>query len=650
MLRFIIYSVFFLSYLCKLNATPNYIANEQGYVDSQVCASCHVEHSEGFKGVGMSRSFANVDIKWFSADKLAGLPFYHAPSNRYYDIVLRDNKAYFVRYQLDYLQQRVNEIQVQIDYLLGSGNKVVSPLFRTANDEIYMLPINWYTEGRFWEMAPGFESSKHFGLSRQILRECMFCHNAYPFSEMEQDSFVHRDTFPKQLPQGIDCQRCHGPGENHLEAVFGKAKNLSEIRNSIVNPAKLPVRERDSVCFQCHMLPAVNMVGVRRFERGDYSFRPGETLSDYILHVDTVDANVSREQRFEINHHGYRLSNSACFTQSQGELTCISCHNPHHKPAEIDFVQQVDATCLGCHEAPESAVHNNAAEANKSCVNCHMPQRRAQDVIHVVMTDHRIGIYPDSERLTEPYTKLPPDLIGLELHDLQLELGETEGDIYRLVTILKTVVSAQYAKYLKSRLQQANYPHVLPYIILAETQMKLKDYQEALGTINYIRQRFGEISRVEELKAISQVAMQPEGDAEAIFDWLIKQDQGNAELYFNYGLLKYQKKQYQIALVLFEKAGLMRENFANAVIYEAFTLEKLKRLNDAIEKFRHALQIDPLLDQSYVHLIKLYHAEGNKQEAKRYFQLGTLNAIDKSVITSLALDEDKGYLSIDKND
>ncbi|MCP5046702.1 MAG: hypothetical protein GY940_05995 [bacterium] len=32
----------------------------------------------------------------------------------------------------------------------------------------------------------------------------------------------------------------------------------------------------------CHMQPAVALFGIRRFNRGNYSLRPGEPLSDYV--------------------------------------------------------------------------------------------------------------------------------------------------------------------------------------------------------------------------------------------------------------------------------------------------------------------------------------------------------------------------------
>lgn len=619
-------------------------ANSFGYVDALICEGCHVEQATGFKSVGMSQSFRLASPEWLTQEKRDGLPFYHQPSQRYYDFVVRDNALIFSRYQLDGSGIPENKIEIQVDYLLGSGNKVVSPLYRTENDELYVLPVNWYSEGGFWEMAPGYEQKHHYGLSRKVQRECMFCHNAYPFEGMERDTFIHRDIFPQTLPEGIDCQRCHGPGEAHVKALLGGVADIETVRNAIVNPAKLPVQERDSVCFQCHMLPAVGLVGSRRFDRGDYSFRPGQKLSEYLIHMDPIDNNISKEQRFEINHHGYRLTSSACFSQSKGALTCISCHNPHKKTSQNEFIKHVDNICVNCHQNTHQQVEFQVTSTEETCVSCHMPQRRTQDVIHAVMTDHRIGIFKSRDGLSNPLKKKEPDLIGLDILEQELKLDALEGDIYRLVSILRAVPSATYARYLKSRLQQSNYSQLIPYMVLIETQVQLKQFKEASETIKYVKHRFGSNSRLSELDALNRLSSGDLEETERIFNWLIEQNARDAELYFNYGLLKYRKQDYVAAFDLFDAAIQLRENFANAAMYKGLSKQMMGQPEAAIQFFKQSLQIEPLLDRSYQQLITIYHNLRNSADAKRYFKLGLRNAVDTAGIQLIAQQPGKSYL------
>ena len=295
-----------------------------GYVEDKACSTCHMELYLSYQHVGMSQSFKRPGeakvIEEF------GKEFYHEPSQRYYRIDKDGDKMSFKRYQRDNKGQEINIFETPIHWVMGSGNRARSYLYRTDWGEMYMLPLGWYSEDKVWGMSPGFEDKNHLGVLRRIQRECMFFHNALP--EVPENSDVHWNVhqFPEELPQGTGCQRCHGPGAEHIRAgLTGQPHEV--IRSKIVNPAKLPVEERDSVCFQCHMLPAVSMIGARRFDRKDYDYRPGQKLSKYLLHVETDEEGESREERFEINHHGYRFWQSKCFKESEGKLACISCHN-----------------------------------------------------------------------------------------------------------------------------------------------------------------------------------------------------------------------------------------------------------------------------------------------------------------------------------
>ena len=301
------------------------------YLDDAICGTCHRELFNSFQEVGMAQAFRAPQrarlIERF------GEEFVHESSQRHYRIDRHDDgRLTFTRYQLDRNDEPINQIEIDIDWVLGSGNRARSYLYQTEHGELFMLPLSWYSEAGQWRMSPGFEYALHPGVSRKVSRPCLFCHNAYPEVPAGSDSAWMPHTFPKTLPEGIGCQRCHGPGAPHVRRALSGG-TVDQIHAAITNPAKLTAERRDSVCFQCHLLPAESVEGVRNLGRGDYSFRPGERLADYLHNVD-IATRPTESERFEINHHGYRLSQSACYRESEGSSLLYQLPQPARKTTE----------------------------------------------------------------------------------------------------------------------------------------------------------------------------------------------------------------------------------------------------------------------------------------------------------------------------
>ncbi|HEY2014432.1 MAG TPA: tetratricopeptide repeat protein [Bryobacteraceae bacterium] len=68
-------------------------------------------------------------------------------------------------------------------------------------------------------------------------------------------------------------------------------------------------------------------------------------------------------------------------------MTCTTCHDPHEAASGPEAVARYQAVCRNCHA---SAHGDSLPQAFAACTDCHMPPRRAQDVVHAVMTDHYI--------------------------------------------------------------------------------------------------------------------------------------------------------------------------------------------------------------------------------------------------------------------
>ncbi len=346
---------------------------------SDVCAGCHRGIWETYRKTGMARSFY-VPTAANTVENLSAT-FYHRASDSYFQMLWRAGKMYQRRYQLDAAGAQINAMEKRVDYVMGSGNHARAYLHRTARNTLVELPLAWYTEkGGYWGMNPGYDRVDHKGFRRPITYDCMFCHNAYP-----QGKTFAEPVYGATLPQGIDCARCHGPGAKHVDAAKRAGARVEEIRRAIVNPSRLSADRQMEVCMQCHLettsFPLPN--SLPRYGRGPFSYRVGEPLADFLLTFDHA-AGTGREEKFEIVNAAYRLRRSACFLKSGGALRCTTCHNPHDIPRGEVAARHYTEVCKQCHGGLGKHMGSDA------CVDCHMPKRRTEDVVHVVATDHFI--------------------------------------------------------------------------------------------------------------------------------------------------------------------------------------------------------------------------------------------------------------------
>jgi len=545
------------------------------YVADSACASCHQAKYASYQGVGMGQSMrrprADVLIEDFRNAR-----FFHKPSQSWFEMVWKDGRLLFRRWQIDAGGRRVNEIEQQVDWIVGSGHRSRVYLYRTPSGGLFQLPVAWYSQERAWGMAPGYDRADHDGLTRSVRRECLFCHNAYP--ENTPDSHWSPQRFPAAMPEGTGCQRCHGPGADHVNLASAGAPN-ARVRAAIVNPARLPRTRRDDVCFQCHLQPAVAMIGPRRFERGDFSFRPGEALSDYMLHVDIDDPGRSRDQRFEINHHAYRLRQSLCYIK--GGITCSTCHDPHQPLKKDPRLAGIVTICLGCH---------TRHTASNDCVRCHMPSRRAQDVVHVVMTDHKIQRRPPPGDLTAPLAEHDSTIDRVEFLDRATAPEGTLGAVYKAIAVLRTTpLDRDAANFLGKHLDATT--SIVPRLDLIAAQLQQRQFAAALASIGAL----GNVSdpRVREWRGSALLGTGATAEGVADLRAAVDSDPDVPEFQLNYGEALHRTRHDAEALAPLTRAIELRPNFVAAFLLRAEVFAVLGREADAIADRRRAKVIDP---------------------------------------------------------
>src|SRR5581483_3659375 len=261
--------------------------------------------SKTFQQTGMARSFHAATIaNTIGSAKPAS--FYHKSSGDHFEMLERDGRIYQRRYQIGFDGKPANVFEESVDFVLGSGNHARTFLHRTSRNTLVELPLGWYAEkGGSWAVNPGYDRPDHEGFRRTIPYTCMFCHNGIPETPSRSANPQSEPVFSGRIPQGIDCQRCHGPGRRHIDMAEDRTSNVEDIRHAIVNPARLGAERQAEICMQCHLETTSFRLpnAIVRYEREPFSYRPGEPLRDFMLQFDQARGN----DRFEIASAAYRL-------------------------------------------------------------------------------------------------------------------------------------------------------------------------------------------------------------------------------------------------------------------------------------------------------------------------------------------------------
>src|SRR5262249_40127705 len=111
-----------------------------------------------------------------------------------------------------------------IAYALGSGEHGMTMVSRDdPSGTPRELRISYYAPDRSWRATKGADGLPHdpaafigLKLPDKSLRHCLHCHTTW-FRTAAPDPA--RPTGPESGDRGIGCERCHGPGLNHIKAV-----------------------------------------------------------------------------------------------------------------------------------------------------------------------------------------------------------------------------------------------------------------------------------------------------------------------------------------------------------------------------------------------------------------------------------------------
>jgi Flp pilus assembly protein TadD len=587
---------------------------DAGYINSSACAGCHREIWDSFQRTGMGRSMKPAAAAVMPAGFAERRTFSHAASDRHYTLLQRNGRFYQRRHQTGPDGRETAVFEQSIDFVVGSGNHAKSFLHRTTDGRLLELPLAWYAEGGgVWGMNPGYDHRNQPDFQREVLHECIFCHTAYPQIRPGDDQFGSEPVFPGRIPEGIDCQRCHGPGRDHVQAA--NTGNREKIRRAIVNPARLPAARQLEVCMQCHLETTSARLphAILRWQRGAFSFRPGEPLEAYSVQFDHAPG-MGRDDKFEIASQAYRFRKSACFQKSGGKLTCTTCHDPH-RPVEAQAAQRA---CRRCHETALS--QRGGHPRDPDCTGCHMPKRRTEDVVHVVMTDHYIRRRKPpgdllAARQERPDTEEAAYVGPVALYyPPQLPPGP-ESELYLAVAQVKQFSNLREGVPRLAKLVEATRPpEAAVYLELAEAYEQLGQSAEAIRYFEEALRRGPDLrpARLGLARALSKT-----GQHERAARVLRERPLADAKLWNSLGLAELQRGNTAEATAAFRHAIELQPDDAEAHNNLGGVLGQTGDRAGALVAYREAIRLQPGFAGAHRNLAKL---AGSFGEAEYHFR------------------------------
>lgn len=626
------------------------LLTEAKYTGMAACIGCHANVHASFSHTGMGKSFDNATREKSSAlfSDLSLVTDSHKNLN--YHPYWKNDQLHFLEFRMEGGDTVYKRDEI-ISYIVGSGQHTNSHMW-TSNGYIFQAPMTFYTQKKQWDLPPGFENGDNTRFSRLIGLECMTCHNGYPeFVPGSENKYT-------SVKNGIDCERCHGPGSFHVEE---KSKGILVdtsrfIDYSIVNPSKLSIDLQFDVCQRCHVQGNAVLTEGKSF----LDFRPGMKLSE-VMNVFMPVYN-NNENTHIMASHAERLKMSKCFMVTDAAirklpaakaglkpykngLTCITCHNPHVSVKNTG-VEHFNAVCNNCHGEGKTNCTlplTKRESKNNNCVACHMPGNSTTDIPHVSVHDHRIGKHattgagtkkqslagiacinnpaPPAEAVAQAYINYVEKFgMGIYLLDSAMKYMDVsskagiEKNIHRLIQIAylrkdyTSIKSLASAPGLKQRLSHVTYDNADAWTCyrIAEGLNSLEDKSAALDWFALAYKLAPLHAEFANKYGTALGAAGKLQEAENVFSMLIKEHPEYAPGFCNMGyLLLSRDRNTSEAIRLLDIALSLDPDYELALLNKATLFIVQGNVNEATKALKRVLKINPGNQQALQGLKKL---------------------------------------------
>ncbi|HEY4248553.1 MAG TPA: multiheme c-type cytochrome [Lacunisphaera sp.] len=358
------------------------LKSKASLVGDQVCGTCHQEKMRTFHLTAHAKTSTLASSSAIHGKFVAGSNSLKTINPNLVFVMESNPQGCF---QTAHLRTSASEQLTRserIDIVVGSGRKGQTYLYWDG-DKLFQLPVSYWTGLDGWINSPGYvDGTAEF--DRPIDGRCLECHS----SSFENEPPTLNRYKASSMVLGISCEKCHGPGSEHVARFRSGSPPKAYSDFAIVNPAKLSRARQLDVCALCHegsgtpLTPAL-------------SYSPGDALSRHISFGKLppnapVDVHASQIQLLE---------RSRCF-RSTTTLTCITCHDVHTPQRDTAAFA---SRCLTCHQVENCRIFPAQGHAiDTKCIDCHMPLQQTGKIVALLdgeavrpsVRNHQIAIYP----------------------------------------------------------------------------------------------------------------------------------------------------------------------------------------------------------------------------------------------------------------
>jgi hypothetical protein len=317
------------------------------YTGAQACSTCHSGIAKRQEVSSHARSLRPPSEIPEIASRI---PFEIRDKTSGATLVLRNSAVG----KLELAAQKAGaEDRMTLNWAFGSGTKGITPIGLRDNGELAESRLTWYRSLESFDLTTGAAKLDPQALSENLgrplrqddLAQCFGCHST---GEIPQAGLLRNG-------MGIRCERCHGPGQEHVRAM----QQGRPTDKFIFHPGKLDGFAQAQMCGVCHGRP------------------PEDT--------DLAMIRMIQDAPNTVRFPSQRLVLSRCFNESDGGIRCTTCHDPH-----TNGLRAGDTVCGGCHQKGLRARVKMCSVAKANCVSCHMPKE--QVMANSLFTDHWIRV------------------------------------------------------------------------------------------------------------------------------------------------------------------------------------------------------------------------------------------------------------------